>query len=757
MNLDRLCVLFVLSLLPVLWLPFDWLPYGFGITGLSLLIALMQKSTLWLLLAVLQAVSYGQIFTIAKRADNVTVSRVQEPIVIEKVLNQGDFQSVIAKRATGERIYLTVQHKIPLQLSRQYQADFTIRPISSRLNIGNFDRQKWYFAQSIQQIGTLRHIQPLPHQTSSIRTKWLERVHEQTETLRSQGLLLALAFGERAWLEQVDWQHFQQTSTAHLIAISGLHIALAMGIGMAFGKGIQWFLWQVNGRQAVRSSPFFAKAIGFVLALGYSYLAGFAIPTLRALLAIGLILLCQALRRHYTAWQFWWRVVALLLLLDPVSLLSDSFWLSVLAVGSLIFWYQFFPLKAFLEKICKKISGSYRLLLGLVHLQVGIWLVFSPVQFTFFDGISPFALLANLLIVPLYSLVLVPLILFTLLTDNGLHTWQLADCLSQVSLWILEPLSGYWIDLSYSQQWQIFSFNVLILLLLYGWLHQPVKWWWICLLPIALNRFYFVPNWILPQPMVQWLHFDVGQGLAMALVYQQQGEQKAVIYDTGSSWQGGSMAELEILPYLKRQGIDVSAVFISHSDNDHAGGVTPLLKAYPKAVLITSDQQNYGHFPSEHCVAGQFWQFGDIRLQAIFPEHIVNKAENQESCVLVAEVGKFRLLLTGDSGIKQEQQFSSQIGKIDFLQVGHHGSNTSTSHTLLANTQPDMAIISAGRWNPWRLPNQQVEKRLEQYQIPFFNTAQVGMVKMNFYTEHHQIVTARSTYSPWYQHYFGKK
>ena len=761
MNLDRLCYCFVLSLLPLLWLPFEWLAYSFVLCGLSLGLAIWRRSGLWLLLAVLQAVSFGQIFATAHKANSVKAARVQEPITIRQILKQGEFQAVIAERATGERIYLTSQSKTPLQLSAHYQGDFSVRPISSRLNEGNFDRQKWYFAQHIEQIGTLRNAQLLSQEDLPLRTRWLDRVRQQTDELPSQGLLLALGFGERAWLDPQHWQHFQQTSTAHLIAISGLHIALAMGFGVLLGKGIQWLLWHLPRLppqlQAVAFSPFFTKIIGIAFAAGYSYLAGFAIPTLRALWVIGLLLLCQLARRHYTAWQFWWRAVALLLLFEPISLLSDSFWLSVLAVASLIIWYQFFPLKAFLPENCKKWQKTARLFISLVHLQIGIWLVFSPVQLAFFDGISPFALLANLLIVPLYSFLLVPLILFSLLTDNLLNSWQLADWLVQGSLSLLEPMADYWIDLSTAEQWHLLSFNLLILLLLYCWRIRSKKVLWLCLFPLLFDRLFALPTWFFPPPTVQWINFDVGQGLAMALVYTENGERKALLYDTGSSWSGGSMAKLEILPYLKRQGIDLTAIFVSHSDNDHSGGVEDLLHAFPQAKIMSSDHNNYGSPHHEPCVAGRKWQFGEIRLQAIFPETVVKQAENQHSCVLKVEIGRYRLLFTGDSGSKQEQLFAHKIGKIDFLQVGHHGSNSSTSHTLLANVQPNVAVISAGRWNPWRLPNKQVEKRLNQYNVTLFNTAQTGMVRVDFYPENYKIWQKRDRLSPWYQGYFGER
>ena len=83
---------------------------------------------------------------------------------------------------------------------------------------------------------------------------------------------------------------------------------------------------------------------------------------------------------------------------------------------------------------------------------------------------------------------------------------------------------------------------------------------------------------------------DVGQGLATLIVKNGKG----ILYDTGSSWRGGSMAELEILPYLQREGIVLEKLILSHDDNDHAGGASTILKAYPNVELITPSRKNYG-------------------------------------------------------------------------------------------------------------------------------------------------------------------
>lgn len=760
MNLDHICYLTLLSLLPLLVLPAFLLWLGILWAVLLLLFCLWRRDNFLLIAALLIGISYGRIAIFAENTAIQTAYTTVENITIKQIIKQNDYQSAVGIRENGEKIYLTWQAEIALNLGALYQAELRLRPVSSRLNEGNFNRQRWLLAQGIQATALVKNATLLA-ETANFRLDWFKQLRQQTDGLSTQGIILALAFGERAWLLPEHWQLFQQTATAHLIAISGLHIALSFGIGYWAAHlllGVIFSgIYYIKRKQMLFSSHFFAIFVGFLTACLYSFLAGFSVPTTRAMIAISLVLLCRLTRRHYTPWQLWLRGVLLLILLDPLSLLSDSFWLSILAVASLIFWYRYFPIQAFtwLDLCCKR-SKLSKFLLSLIHLQVGITLCFLPVQFYFFEGYSPFAFLANLIIVPLYSMVVVPLILFGLFGAALLPVWEVVDSLLQLSLDLIMPLSHDWKVLSISTQWRWICMDCCLLALIY--FRQQWKSILTLIVVFGLTGWQ-IPKWFQQWqgvPNLEWLHFDVGQGLAMALIYETSGQKRAIIYDTGASWQGGSMAELEIIPYLNRKGIKIEAIILSHDDNDHSGGIQPLLRHFPRVQLILSAQNHYSNMPFSACIAGQQWQFGELRLLAVFPFELAKRAKNEHSCVLVGTIGAFRFLLTGDSGIAQEQLFASQVGKIDLLQVGHHGSKTSSSYTLLSTTRPDYAFISSGRFNPWKMPSLSVVSRLKEFNITPFNTAESGMIKVKFYPTYYEISTERNRWTAWYSRYLGK-
>ena len=257
------------------------------------------------------------------------------------------------------------------------------------------------------------------------------------------------------------------------------------------------------------------------------------------------------------------------------------------------------------------------------------------------------------------------------------------------------------------------------------------------------------PNWQLDT-------LDVGQGLATLIVK----EGKGVLYDTGASWENGSMAQLEILPYLQRQGIQLEWLILSHDDNDHSGGARAMLSAYPDIQLTTASQKRYGEKNTAEndrtfCLAGKQWTWQGLHFTVLSPNNIVPRAENPSSCTLLLTDGKYNILLTGDADLSVEYKILPKLDKIHVLQVGHHGSKTSTGEALVRHTQPDIALISSSRWNPWHFPHQTVIDRLTQHHAKLYNTAEDGQIRVLFEENDIKIQTARAEFSPWYRRLIG--
>ena len=750
---------------------FHWFNYfkvrNFCISGILFLLILAYAHSPALLLL-------GQAEKISSLPNKITLD-----LHISEILHQQDYQTLVATTSLfdGKEQQIFINWKAPEkpQVGEIWRADVKLRPISARLNHGGFDRQQWYFSKRIIAVGYVKSAVKMS-EDFSYRTHFLQTSLNQTEGLSLQGLLIALAFGERAWLDNKTWLIYQQTNTAHLIAISGLHIGLAMGIGFFFARFLQFVL------PTRFISPWFPLCFGVLIALGYTYLAGFSLPTFRAMMALLFIAILQCLRRYYTPSQMLCLVVAFLLFCDPLMPLSVSFWLSVGAVTCLIVWYRYVPL-SILEWRHQKLSSKVRWILALFHLQFGLLILFTPIQLFFFNGLALNGFFANLIAVPLYSFLLVPLILFAVLTNGAFSSWPLSNAIAKGITQCLSVFQGSYMPISINLSLILTALLSLVfggvLYGLYFASQAQTK-----NTPLKSSRFFTLNNTkiLLPEEYKQALlgvililsvcmstlgyryitkpkwqldTLDVGQGLATLIVK----EEKGVLYDTGPAWQSGiggsSMAELEILPYLQREGIELETLILSHDDNDHSGGAKAILATYPEIELITPSRKNYGETHRTFCLQGKRWQWRGLDFKVLSPTQITDRAENPQSCVIVLTDGQYKILLTGDADVATERAFAENIGKINVLQVGHHGSKTSTGEFLLALTKPDLALISSGRWNAWNFPHPTVIERLNRYQSAVENTAISGHIRLNFTEKGIEIEKARGDFSPWFARVIG--
>jgi len=226
----------------------------------------------------------------------------------------------------------------------------------------------------------------------------------------------------------------------------------------------------------------------------------------------------------------------------------------------------------------------------------------------------------------------------------------------------------------------------------------------------------------------QLVVFDVGQGLSVLM----QRENKAILYDTGASYKSGfNMIDAVVLPYLQYSGIpQLDKVIISHSDNDHAGGLAVLKQSIVIKELIYNTSKEK---MSRTCLQGESLNWRGITIEVLWPQSAVSK-ENDDSCVLLLTDGKHKVLLTGDISKKVESKLIHQYPSLraDVLVVPHHGSKTSSSYAFISQLKPKFAIVSAGFLNRWHMPVYDVTKRYQEKNIRLLNSAESGQITVNF-------------------------
>lgn len=667
-----------------------------------------------------------------KAGQDITINAEVDSLF--KPIKRGFQGRVIVRSINGQSLSIFHQPKITLtaplllQLGDTVTAKVSLKPITGLLNEVGFDAESYALSQGVVGAASVnKSVSYYVVSHGSLRGAALTHFKRSTPSLQNRDIVQALLFGVRDEIEQARWIQLQQSGLSHLIAISGLHIGIAFGVGWGMGRLLLRVHWQL----------IFCPALcGVLLALTYAWLAGFSIPTQRAMLMCLVLVVVQSFSGHLSYRYKWLLVLALLLMASPWSVLSSSLWLSMFAVGVVFFFLA----------TSKK---SQPVLIKALKLQVTLVLLMFPISALLFHGVSLSALIYNLVFVPCFSFVIVPIIFLAFgmsyIAPMSEWLWKLSDlCLMPVT-WALEYASWGWFDLSYSQvKWLAIA---TFLLMAHRHLTRRAL--------LALIMVFMVVNTRWKQsPMWELNVMDVGHGLAVIV---KQGK-RTLLYDTGAAWDNSSIAAQIITPYLVQSGVvQVDYLILSHMDNDHAGDWLSIVdKWYPHHVL--SSQVNIG---DSICQKGVSLQWEEITIDVLWPPKPVSRAYNPHSCVVALTHKKTnqRVLLTGDVEtiaewllVREKEQLKS-----DVLLVPHHGSRTSSTPAFVEYVDPIFAVASTAKGGRWNLPNQEVVATYQERGAQWLDTGSAGQITVKFYSDSIKLLKMRDIKGDrWYRHMLRK-
>ena len=711
----------------------------------ALLLGLMPTSTLRIIGLALLMCAWAMIEArqMVNTIERLTAAPIKASILITEIREEK--QQLTAQLIRVDERYqfppLFVMLNIPTSkhtfcAGQRWQTKLQLRAIHARLNIGEFDLQRFALSNHTPLQGRISNLEP-----ESIACNWRTQFinhHVATITsLKQSAILQALAFGIRTNMTEHQRQLLRETGTAHLMAISGMHIALAASLGWVMARGMQVVL------PACRINFLFPLLFSALTAITYCWISGSHAPAQRAILALILWIGIRIAGLQLSGWQIWTLCIGGLLWVDPLTMLSESFWLSALAVAMLLIWYQWFGLPS-------RLRAQRRWLpLQLIHLQLGMMILMAPLQIFLFHGISLSALLANLIAVPVVSFITVPLILFAMLMPIATLSnllWRLADISIDQVMQALAWLPAGW--------WGWSDVLPAIVLLWGGLLLWRAALFYRITMP-CLSLLMGMMLWRTSEQRDDWQidMIDVGHGLAIAIT---QGDE-VMLYDSGPGWKKDDAGSRVIVPWLKYHGRKLYLVVLSHKHLDHRGGLESLRKAYPKLKIRSALVEN-DHLP---CHRGQQWQWRRLQFTVLWPPKNQTQGQNNDSCVVRVDDGKVSLLLTGDIELETERKIVALEKKAlatTLLQVPHHGSRTSSGSLLLRSVTGEAAMASVARYNAWRMPAAAVVNRYQQQGYVWYDTAQSGQIHVSVKQGLWQIKGLREQLLPrWYHQWFGVK
>lgn len=612
-----------------------------------------------------------------------------------------------------------------IQVGDEWLLHVRLKRVHAIQNPGGFDFEAWALQQGLRAMGYVvsnTKNQFIAHDyfrypIHQIRQKIKVRIENILPPSQTKPWIIALMVGERSGVAQDDWQILRNTGTNHLMAIAGLHIGILFGFAHAFFL----LLWRRLPKLMLKvPAQLGALCSAFVLCLIYSALAGFSIPTQRACIMLGVFILNLLARKKTTAWNSWSLALLLVLILNPLSVLSDSFWLSFGTIALIIYG----------------MSGRLA--------PKNLWWKWGRVQWVISFGLMPLSLLlfqecsiisfvANSIAIPWLAFLILP---FCFLGTLFLY---LSPAVGKYFLLIADQnLSGLWKLLTWFAQlhyatWQhaipstiiffISLIGILLLMLPAGFAGRCLGLIW--LMPLI----FYQP--IKPRMGDFWMTLlDVGQGLSVVI----QTHKHTLIYDTGPRFANQDTGERVLLPYLRMLAItELDSLIISHGDNDHIGGATILLKTFPIRMIKSSVPDKLTS--ASYCLSGDTWQWDQVQFSILYPTTNDLHLGNDSSCVLQIDNGVQKLLLTGDIEKHAEKNLLARISKqlsADVLIAPHHGSKTSGLKEFIYTVAPSYVLFPIGYRNRYHFPHPSVIQTYQQIHAKQLDTAHSGAIQMKF-------------------------
>jgi competence protein ComEC len=594
-----------------------------------------------------------------------------------------------------------------------------LRRPHGHVNPYGFDYEAWLLERGVGATGYVR--QRGEQRRVGFRDNFLDRVEKAREAVRDRfqaqlgatpaaGILAALAVGDQRAISAEEWRLFNRTGVTHLMSISGLHVTLVSGLAAwlaAFGwRRVPAAVVRLPARKA-------AAAAAIAAALGYTLLAGFAVPAQRTFYMVSVVAAALWCGRIASPGRTLALALAVVVAADPWAPLAPGLWLSFAAVG-LIFYVA---------------SNEWRPAQW-GRMQWAITVGLAPAALLLFGQVSVAGPLANAVAIPVVSVVVTPLVLLAVVLP--------LDLLLEAAAWLVEWLLRFleWCAALPGALWQQHVPSLWAAALAMAgavWILAPRGVPWRAGgLALMAPAFALAPA--APAAGEAWITaLDVGQGLAVVV----RTANRTLLYDAGPAYgpeadSGGRI----VVPLLRGAGIrGVDMMVLSHEDMDHLGGALTVLEAVEVRVLASSLARahplNSLVAAAGRCAAGRRWEWDGVRFEFLHPQAgWESSRRNNQSCVLRIAAGGASMLLTGDIERSAESVLVETIPQTDILLVPHHGSRTSSSAEFIAAVAPRWAVVPAGYRNRFGHPAREVLERYASARVPVLRTDLDGAVSV---------------------------
>ena len=500
---------------------------------------------------------------------------------------------------------------------------------------------------------------------------------------RARGLGLALALGDRRGLTRAEEDAWRKAGVNHILSVSGMHVAILAG-------ALYFCLRKVAGFQT-------SLVLAALFAILYALLLGGVLSAWRAALSFALGAVAKVTLRDTEPINILALVAAAMLLIMPLGAADPGFILSFAATAGLIILNP--ALMAWLP--------APKLVKAVLATSLAAQLATAPVVLAFFYAWPLYGLVANLVLVPLSSLLV-----------GGAFVIGVFGAL---------PVAGH------ALVWLFNHLAALTVYLVSSIADLPFASYHLLGLPIMAAVCYYMGLAMLPWVRAKWGKAGVSAAVFAAcallvlptvlypkdttITFLAVGNADAIHLSLGGRHYFIDTATTEaasrvVVPYLRSQGINtIRTVMITHTHADHVGGLATVAEAVEVNRMYVGPDGAPEFAAAKPLNGGFGLRVGSASITA-WQSRDTSSDLNHRSVVLKLTEGRFRALFAADIGLSAERQLHPHLKPVHVLKVAHHGSRTSTGAEFLQATSPAVAIITVGP-NRYGHPDQSVVARLE--------------------------------------------
>lgn len=528
--------------------------------------------------------------------------------------------------------------------------------------------------------------------------------------VENANIILSIILGDTDYLNEDLYENIKLMGLAHVFAVSGSHIVIMYGVllfGLKFCGLSHKISWMIT----------------WVIIWFYGLLIGFPLSVMRTLVMFTLLFGSELFYRKYSSLNSIGLAALVLTIYNPYWIYDAGFLLSFSAALSLILYNMY---------IVKHVTTE-NVILRNIYMYIFLQLFTLPVLSYYFNYIPIMGILYNLLLLPIFTVILiysfVLLILNFIISSGLILLFNLLDYMLYTLRYIIVltdqiDFNGVVVP-TMSKSLSMFYYIMLTFMIyLYNNKRSVIRKCGI----MTLVSFYAINFVIIPfnDDSLYFNVADAGQGIFTTLKYKNT----SLIFDCGST-SSQNFGMYTVVPYLIKRGItNVDGVFISHWDEDHYSGLTDLLNSNVKVEKIFSTSNNEGINKGISVLKGNsiFNLDEDFKIKILWPkEQFISTNKNNTSLVILIEYDNQRILLTGDIEKEVEDLLLNNLVQANILIVPHHGSKTSSSSAFVEKVRPNIAVFSYGK-NSYGIPSKDVISRYEQEKSIVLTTFKQGEI-----------------------------